>query len=233
MAQKKQPKNQSQKPAHTAPLMSKATAVWLLEHTKLKPEQIARSCGLHVLELNMLAHDALQGESPILNGQLSEVEIERCEKDASATLHFEDPLKGLKPFQKKARRYTPIAYRADRPKAILWLLKNYPSLKDAHIMRLLATTQKTIQAVREGIHPLSQELQPHNPVLLGLCTEEQLQDVIAKVVPDEKGEPAKHVTAEGETLDPSLEKSPEKAFLEDISPGSLSHKTDDIGGENR
>lgn len=173
MAHKKRTTN------HTIdPLMSKATAIWLLENTKLTGDQVARSCRLHILELKMLQNDVLQGENPLLNGQLSEEEISRCEADPKATLNFKDPLEGLKPFQKKERKYTPIAYRADRPKAILWLTKNYPDLKSEQIVRLLATTPKTIQAVKEGLHPLSSELQPHNPVLLGLCTESQLKAVL-------------------------------------------------------
>ena len=74
------------------PLMSKATAIWLLENTKLTEDQVARSCRLHILELKMLQNDVLQGENPLLNGQLSEEEISRCEADPKATLNFKDPL---------------------------------------------------------------------------------------------------------------------------------------------
>jgi hypothetical protein len=37
------------------PLMQKATAVWLIDNTKLTFSQIAKFCGLHELEVNGIA----------------------------------------------------------------------------------------------------------------------------------------------------------------------------------
>ena len=57
-----------------APLMPKATAVWLVENTSLTFEQIAHFCVLHPLEVKAIADgDAAQGikgMDPILSGQL-------------------------------------------------------------------------------------------------------------------------------------------------------------------
>ena len=39
----------------TAPLMPKATAVWLVDNTSLSFDQIAQLCNLHPLELKAIA----------------------------------------------------------------------------------------------------------------------------------------------------------------------------------
>src|ERR1700733_10929728 len=63
----------------TAPLMPKATAVWLVENTSLSFDQIAQLCNLHPLEVKAIADgDAAQGIKgldPILTGQLTREEI--------------------------------------------------------------------------------------------------------------------------------------------------------------
>lgn len=157
-------------------VMARSTALWLVRNTALKKEQIARSCGLHILEVRALETSALQGENPLLNGQLTAEEIQRCEADPTADLTFMNPLD--KVTGKKERRYTPLASRQDRPRGILWLVKNHPELSNGQIAKLLSTTTKTAQAIRDGTHPLVRELKPHNPVLLGLCTNEQLQQAL-------------------------------------------------------
>ena len=74
----------------TAPLMPKATAVWLVENTTLTFKQIADFCELHELEIQAIADGDIAynilGVSPVANGQLSEEEIKRCEADEKAVL---------------------------------------------------------------------------------------------------------------------------------------------------
>ena len=69
----------------TAPLMPKATAVWLVENTSLSFDQIAQLCNLHPLEVKAIADgDAAQGIKgldPILTGQLTREEIAAAEAD--------------------------------------------------------------------------------------------------------------------------------------------------------
>ena len=161
------------------PLMPRATAVWLIHHTSLTFRQIADSCGLHMLEVQALADGeeeaTLQGENPLLNGQLTQNEIDRCTADESGVLVFRNPVAFLTPL-KKERKYTPRAYRQDRPDAIAWLLKQYPELSDNQICRLITTTSKTILSIRQKIHPNMALIKPRHPVLLGLCTEKQLDE---------------------------------------------------------
>ena len=165
-------------------LMPKATAVWLIDNTALTFEQIADFCGMHVLEVQALADreitEYIVGTSPILNGMLTKEDIEACEKDPNARLSLN---KTSEEFINKSRdvksRYTPMAHRQNRPDAILWLIKNHPNITDAQICKLVRTTKSTIQAIRDRTHKSIAEIQPRNPVLLGICSEFDLTKAIA------------------------------------------------------
>ncbi|GIK81275.1 MAG: DUF1013 domain-containing protein [Pseudorhodoplanes sp.] len=158
------------------PLMPKATAVWLTENTALSFDQIAEFCKLHPLEVKAIADgDAAQGIKgldPIQTGQLTRDEIERGEAEPRYKLKLAERKVRL-PEQKTKRgpRYTPVSRRQDRPNAILWLVRNHPELKDSQIMRLVGTTKSTIQGIRERTHWNSANLQPLDPVTLGLCSQ--------------------------------------------------------------
>ena len=70
-----------------APFMPKATAVWLVENTKISFKQIADFCNLHELEVKGIADGdvakGIKAYNPILAGQLTRDEIEACSKDSS------------------------------------------------------------------------------------------------------------------------------------------------------
>ena len=166
------------------PLMPKATAVWLVENTTLTFEQIADFCGLHALEVQGIADDevaiGIQGLDPISRNQLTREEIERCQDDPSARLKLAEqdlpqPLK-----RTKGPRYTPVAKRQDKPDGVAWLLRHHPELKDSQIARLIGTTKNTIEAVRERTHWNSPNIRPRDPVLLGLCNQGDLNQMVEK-----------------------------------------------------
>lgn len=165
------------------PLMPKATAVWLVDNTALTFEQIAEFCGMHSLEVQAIADGevatGIVGQDPIANGQLTKAEIERCEKNDSASLKLS--ISDIPRPQQRAKgaRYTPVSKRHDRPDAIAWLLKHHPELSDAQIQKLLGTTKPTINAVRDRTHWNAANIKPRNPVTLGLCTEADLEKEIA------------------------------------------------------
>src|SRR6201988_1764001 len=98
--------------AMVAPLMPKATAVWLVENTALSFDQVADFCKLHPLEIKAIADgDAAQGIKgldPIQTGQLPREEIEKAVADPGYKLKLADQKVRL-PEQKKKRgpRYTP------------------------------------------------------------------------------------------------------------------------------
>jgi len=166
------------------PLMPKATAVWLVEHTTLTFEQIAAFCGLHPLEVQGIADGevaiGIQGQDPVANGQLTREELERCQGDSNArlTMAVQDLPQPAK--RTKGPRYTPVAKRQDKPDGIAWLLRHHPELKDSQIAKLIGTTKNTIQAVRERSHWNSPNIRPRDPVLLGLCSQGELNLVIEK-----------------------------------------------------
>ena len=140
-----------------APLMPKATAVWLVDNTALSFDQVADFTKMHPLEVRAIADgDAAQGikgMDPISTGQLTRDEIEKGEKDPDYRLKLSESRVVLPPAaKKKGPRYTPVSRRHERPSAILWLVRNHPELKDAQIMRLVGTTKTTIAAVRDRTH---------------------------------------------------------------------------------
>lgn len=159
-----------------APLMPKATAVWLVENTSITFEQIANFCKLHPLEVKGIADGevaaGIKGHDPITSGQLTREEIAAAEADDSRQLSLAvSKVRLPEPSRKRGARYTPLSRRQDRPNAILWLVRNHPELKDAQIMRLAGTTKTTLQAVRDRTHRNSAALTPIDPVSLGLCSQ--------------------------------------------------------------
>ena len=159
-----------------APLMPKATAVWLVENTSLTFDQIAEFCKLHPLEVKGIADGevatGIKGYDPISTGQLTREEIAAAEQDPDHRLHLSTSKLRTPEFKKpRGARYTPLSRRHDRPNAVLWLLRNHPELKDAQIMRLVGTTKHTLSAIRERTHWNSANLQPMDPVTLGLCSQ--------------------------------------------------------------
>ena len=156
-------------------LMPKATAVWLVDNTALSFEQIAAFCTLHPLEVQGIADGdvagGIMGANPIQNGQLSKEEIEKAEADPSYRLKLSEPKVRVAAAKRKGPRYTPISRRNERPNAIKWLVRNHPELKDAQIMRLVGTTKSTIDSVRDNSHWNSTNIQPMDPVTLGLCSQ--------------------------------------------------------------
>ena len=168
-----------------APLMPKATAVWLVENTSLTFEQIAEFCGLHPLEVQAIADGEvatqMQGLDPIANGQTTKEEIERCQRDPEARLKLAPQAIPPQLHKHKGPRYTPIAKRQDKPDAIMYLLRNHPELSDAQISKLIGTTKPTIAAVRDRTHWNSANIKPRHPVGLGLCTLQELDEAVARV----------------------------------------------------
>jgi uncharacterized protein len=159
-----------------APLMPKATAVWLLDNTALSFDQIADFCKLHPLEVKAIADgDAAQGIKgldPIATGQLSREQVVEAEANPDRRLTVVPPkVPVVSERGKKGARYTPVSRRQDRPNAILWLVRNHPELKDSAIMRLIGTTKSTIVSIRERTHWNAAALTPMDPVMLGLCSQ--------------------------------------------------------------
>ena len=174
---------------NNAPLMPKATAVWLVENTSLSFDQIADFCKLHPLEVKGIADGevaaGIKGHDPITSGQLTRDEIARGEANPEHKLVLAASKVRLPEIKRRGGpRYTPLSRRQDRPNAILWLLRNHPELKDTQIMRLVGTTKTTLQAIRERTHWNSANLSPLDPVTLGLCSQIELDFEVARATKD-------------------------------------------------
>ncbi|MGI8525273.1 MAG: DUF1013 domain-containing protein [Pseudolabrys sp.] len=228
--------------AQVAPLMPKATAVWLLDNTTLSFDQVADFCLLHPLEVKAIADgDAAQGIKgldPIQTGQLTREQITEAEADHGKKLTLiAQKVETTPPDRKKGPRYTPVSRRQDRPNAILWLVRNHPELKDAAIMRLVGTTKSTISAIRERTHWNAPNLAPMDPVTLGLATQTDLDFEVNRA---NKEKPAAAET--GATLLPAAEttarKEAEVAAAEAEKPageldvGAVFAKLKQLGGKN-
>ena len=180
LASRGRPRNRD--PCMPAPLMPKATAVWLVENTSLTFEQIADFCELHPLEIQAIADGEvaiqMQGLDPVANGQTTMAEIERCQADPETRLKLSPRALPPQYVKHKGPRYTPIAKRQDKPDAIAFLLKSNPELSDGQISKLIGTTKPTIAAVRDRTHWNTANIKPRHPVGLGLCTIEELEEAI-------------------------------------------------------
>ena len=167
------------------PLMQKATAVWLVENTSLTFRQIATFCGLHELEISGIADgevaQGIRGMDPISTNQLTREEIENCERNADRNLELmiNPAAKGEK--KRRGPKYTPLSKRQDKPSAILWLVKFHPELTDAQISKLVGTTKNTIQTIRQRSHWNINNIQPIDPVALGLCKQVELDLQVKRI----------------------------------------------------
>lgn len=166
------------------PIMARATAVWLVDNTTLTFKQIADFVGMHELEIQGIADGdvavGVKGFDPVGNSQLDQIEIDKGEKDPLYKLKLKFNPAAVGEEKRRGPRYTPLSKRQDRPAAILWLVKFHPELADSQIAKLVGTTKPTILTIRERTHWNIQNIQPIDPVALGLCRQSELDAAVAK-----------------------------------------------------
>ena len=178
------------------PIMARATAVWLVDNTTMTFKQIADFTGMHELEVQGIADGdvaaGVKGFDPVANNQLEQSEIDKAEKDPLYKLKLKFNPAAVGEEKRRGPRYTPLSKRQDRPNAILWLVKFHPELADSQISKLVGTTKPTIQSIRERTHWNIANMQPIDPVALGLCKQSELDAAVQKA--------AAKKAAEGETM---------------------------------
>jgi len=162
--------------------MPHATASWLVDNTALSFEQIADFCGLHILEIQAIADDTaatkLTGRDPVRAGELTMIEIEKAQKNPNYRMIMQ---KGPEQIRRtKGPRYTPVSKRQDKPDGIAWIIRNHPEISDGQIGKLIGTTRTTIAAIRDRTHWNIANIQPKDPVTLGLCSQRELDGLVAK-----------------------------------------------------
>jgi hypothetical protein len=198
-------------------LMPKATAVWLIENTSLTFGQVAEFCGLHPLEVQGIANEdvakGIRGVDPIAGGFLSREEIAKGEADETYKLKvIEQKRIDLPQVKKRGARYTPIARRQDRPDAIQWFLKNHPEVPDSKIVKLIGTTKATIEQVRNRTHWNSNQIKPVDPVTIGLCSQIELDAVVAEAAAAKARSDARAAKAQAKTLKSAQETVPSETY---------------------
>ena len=165
------------------PLMPKATAIWLVDNTSLSFSQISEFCGLHEMEVQGIADGevaiGMRGFDPIDNRQLTREEIKRCESDSNAKLQLiSSAVIDSLPPRKKDTKYTPMSLRQDKPYAVLWLIKRYPSeLSSSQIAKLTGSTKNTVEAIKNGTYREA-VLETKSPMDTGLCTYQDLEKAL-------------------------------------------------------
>ena len=187
------------------PFMPKATAVWLVENTKISFKQIADFCALHELEVKGIADGdvakGIKAYNPILAGQLTREEIESSSKDINRPLNLNKKVLDIK-SEKKVKKYVALSKRQDRPEAVLWLTKNCPQISDGQIVKLVGSTKKTVDLIRNKRYWNSSNLSAKDPVVSNLCSQIDIRNAIEKA--DRKSERKKK---ELEKKSKKLEKS--------------------------
>ena len=178
------------------PIMAKATAVWLVDNTTISFKQIADFVEMHELEVQGIADGdvaaGVKGFDPLTNNQLTQEEIDAAQDSPRHKLKLKFYAAAQGEERRRGPRYTPLSKRQDRPASILWLVKFHPELTDGQISKLVGTTKPTIQAIRERTHWNISNIQPIDPVALGLCKQSELDTIVQKA--------AAKKAAEGEVM---------------------------------
>ena len=166
------------------PLMPMATAVWLVENTTLTFKQIAKFCNLHDVEVQGIADGevakGIMAYNPIISGQLSREEIEQSSKDENRDLQIKNTDIEISSEDKKIKKYIPLSKRQDKPDSALWLIKHHALLKDSQIAKLVGITKGSVTSIKNKSYWNYNNLNPKDPVALGLFSQKDLVEAIEK-----------------------------------------------------
>ena len=166
------------------PLMPMATAVWLVENTTLTFKQIAIFCNLHEVEVQGIADGevakGIKAYNPIISGQLTREEIELSSKDENRNLQIKNTDIEISTEDKKVKKYIPLSKRQDKPDSALWLIKHHSLLKDSQIAKLVGITKNSVSSIKNKSYWNYNNLNPKDPVAIGLFTQKDLIDAIEK-----------------------------------------------------
>ena len=169
---------------NNAPLMPMATAVWLVENTTLTFKQIAEFCNLHEVEIQGIADGevakGIVGYNPIIAGQLTKEEILLSSKDQARPLKINDYNLDISNDSQKIKKYVPLSKRQDKPDSALWLIKQHPTLKDSQIAKLVGITKNSVTSIKNKSYWNFNNLNPKDPVAIGLFSQKNLQDALDK-----------------------------------------------------
>ena len=160
------------------PLMPMATALWLVENTTLTFRQIAEFCKMHEVEIQGIADGevgkGIVAYNPIMSGQLTREEIELSSKDENRPINIKSDDIDLDLQEKKIKKYVPLSKRQDKPDAALWLIRQHNILKDSQIAKLVGITKNSVSSIRNKNYWNFNNLNPKDPVAMGLFNQKDL-----------------------------------------------------------
>ena len=166
------------------PLMPMATAVWLVENTTLTFSQIAKFCNLHEVEVQGIADGevakGIMAYNPIISGQLTREEIELSSKDENRDLQIKNTDIEISSEDKKIKKYIPLSKRQDKPDSALWLIKHHSLLKESQIAKLVGITKNSVTSIKNKSYWNYNNLNPKDPVAIGLFAQKDLIEAIEK-----------------------------------------------------
>jgi hypothetical protein len=166
------------------PLMPMATAVWLVDNTTLTFKQIANFCNLHEVEVQGIADGevakGIMAYNPIISGQLTREEIELASKNENKDLQIKNTDIEISTEDKKIKKYIPLSKRQDKPDSALWLIKHHTILKDSQIAKLVGVTKNSVTSIKNKSYWNYNNLNPKDPVALGLFSQKDLIEAIEK-----------------------------------------------------
>ena len=166
------------------PLMPVATAIWLVDNTSLTFKQIADFCKMHEVEIRSIADGevgkGIVGYNPIIAGQLTREEIDLSSNDENRPLNLSKNEVQISNNQKKDKKYVPLSKRQDKPDSALWLIKNHSKLKDSQIAKLVGVTSSSVKAIRNKSYWNFNNLNPKDPVAMGLFSQKELLESLEK-----------------------------------------------------
>ncbi|APR99227.1 cell cycle transcriptional regulator TrcR [Wolbachia endosymbiont of Folsomia candida] len=172
-------------------------AAWLVDNTGLTFDQIAKCCELTLKDVQDIADEEIDVEkyNPIMSGVVTQKELDDAEKNPNQVPNL--IMKNIKKRSKvigNAFGFASAARRRDKPDAIYYLVKKFPILDNSVIAKLISTTNCTVEQVRNGSHHNMQNIKSQDPVLLGLCSQENLEAEVEKAkVEEEKQERLKNI----------------------------------------
>ena len=157
-----------------------AVANWLVINTSLTFDQIADFCSIHPAIIQNLSNKdnktSVLPSSPI-NIYLTDEEIQRCSKNKNARLRpIKSPIQEMGIIKPKTKAYISVSKKRNRMDAAMWMYTFYPEINSSTIARLVKSTTKTINKIKDGTYSGLDKLIPKNPIVLGLCSKEDLEN---------------------------------------------------------
>ena len=74
----------------------------------------------------------------------------------------------------------PLSKRQDKPDSALWLIKQHANLKDSQIAKLVGITKNSVTAIRNKSYWNFNNLNPKDPVAMGLFSQTDLVKALEK-----------------------------------------------------